>query len=149
MSVGSKSSLPDAITQHGNEMSRLIFVSGKDPANCGLGPKHRKQVGIHAFGNDPLRSSLTRKVECSTDESCRAIEYLILALQLNHVRGANGDRLWTGHRNPFLDEHKLLGIAIGKRMQDDRVNNAEDSAIGADAKGQREHRDGSKTGIPA
>jgi len=45
--------------------------------------------------------------------------------------------------------HQLAGFLVGQRLQDDRVDHAEDSRCGADPQGQREHRDHRETGTAA
>ena len=49
---------------------------------------------------------------------------------------------------PFGQEHQPVGLVVGQRAQQDRVDHAEDRGVGADAQGQGQDGHGGESGTP-
>ncbi len=112
-------------------------------------PKQREQVRVHTVDVDALRFGSSRQVKLAAPEGGQRFKRVILALQLNHVRSADGNRVGNGLGNPLLDHHEPVGRPVRQGAQYNGIHHAEDCRTGTDAECQGEHRKNCKPRLVA
>ena len=72
---------------------------------------------------------------------------MVLLLPVKEVGRSDGKPIKPLLRNLFGDLHETIRIFVGQRAQQDRVDDAKDGGVGADAEGERDDRHGREAGV--
>ncbi len=104
----------------------------------GLHTKRCEEIGGHCRAIHSLRVAQPRKVE-----GCKAVpgesgEGATLPLEVQKIGGRWIDVVSMLVKRVEYDD--AFGVGIGQRTQQGGVDDAEDRGVGADAEGQRQHR---------
>ncbi len=134
--------LPEAVAQHD-----LVFPAGfllfrqEDAPVERPDSQHREDVRRHPESLHALRLRAARQVR---DPEVRRAHPLVgrrLPPPVEEVRGSDGVD------PPVKDDGEPVGVSVGKRLQEHRVDDAEDRRRGADAQRERGHRRGREPGV--
>ncbi len=139
--------LPEAVGEDDDGRSAgLVFVGHERPPHGRLDAEHREEVPRHHERLDLLGVAQAGDRVGVADRHREVAEHLLaLAQDLVARPGEAGlvDAL-LGGRGVDLDEP--LGLLVRQRLQEDRLDEAEDGGVGADAEGERGDRDGGEPG---
>ena len=118
-----------------------IFVGPKDASVKRLNAEHRKEAITHERRADRLRFAVAGDVETGAMVESHLLEDIILFLPIEEVRCGDREARHSGETclgrdMPELDQS--IGIAEGQGLQQDGVDHAEDSGIGANTEGHDE-----------
>jgi hypothetical protein len=123
----------------------LIFIGSERAADRRLDTHQWKQVAAdhHADLELGRRAGIGRKRHGEIRERGEAVEALGAIANVDVVAVRRHERAGVERfdRRPRTDGEHLAGARDRKRPQQQRVGEAEDGAVGADADRQREHRD--------
>src|SRR5260370_31881882 len=121
-------------------MHGVITTQSECPPRLGLNAKTGEWVCSPRMDLAGWGSGPARQVKLTAMKGGQRFECVILALELNYVRGADGNRIGNRFGNPLLDQHQPIGRAVWQGTQYDGINHAEDCRAGANAELQCEHR---------
>ena len=124
----------------------VVLFGGKDAAQGrphaqGLEVIARDQLSGGAFG---LAAESDRGIGLVAAEDRGKSRRALLEILVHGVGGHAHPAVAAHVRTGGPDHHKLLGIAHGQEAQQELVHQGEDGGIGADAQGQRGHRNQGK-----
>ena len=136
-----KTTLPELVGQDDHlVLARLVLVGGKDPSEHGPGAQKLQAVRGNPHAGDPFRLARTREVQGGVVEGGEALELRALRPPIHEHTGRNGD---LGARRGNLEGlNELTGLLVGQRLEDDRIDDAEDRRRRPDAQGKGQDRHG-------
>src|SRR5215472_16031398 len=142
--IGTVASRPHSIAEHGSRGApRPVLVCNKQAPNLCMSAEHGKEIGGHFDRPHALGIALARQVVVAANGDCYLLKAVMLVLYVEVLCGGEpvlGDTQ-SGRAVPKNDE--TIGVLIGKRLQQDRVCNAENGGGCPDSNHQRQHcRDG-------
>jgi hypothetical protein len=140
--------LPKAPTQHRDaRRPLLIFARDEAAADVRTRAKNLKEVGRDAARLELLRLAAIARAErdASGADGRESFEGLHFLAQLDDLRASHPRFRDADHVEAVPDHHQTRGIAVGKRLEEDPVRDAEDRRVRGDA--EREGQDHDR-GIP-
>ncbi len=143
--VPAELALPEGMTQHYDFVfAELVFVGAEGAAERGANAQNVEVVGrdAHATQQGWLAGAGQGRGPAALGR--HVFENLVLLDPVQIVEGGDAVGAAVG---PLLQHaHDALGIGVGERVEQDRVDEAEDGRIGADAEGEGEKGDKSEAG---
>ncbi len=146
--------LPESVTQDNFETAgsaaRLLIRPRETAAKHRLDAEHVEELPAHLFSTHALRSLFVDQREGAVPINRHARKAAVLFPKIEEVRKAQ--RVEPGRRDCFAqidaaDGHEFLGRREGQRLQEHRVDHAEDGGVRADPEREREHRDQGEAGM--
>ncbi len=134
--------LPVAVAQERDRRGAgLVFLGEEIAAEHRLHAKHREIVL-----RDDKALQLLRIARAGRDERVRRRhrnvgEHLLAFAHREHARPRDRRRRKAAIGQQRLQLHDAAGVRVRQRAQEDRLDHAEDRAVGADAEREREDRD--------
>ena len=143
--IGAVAALPQTVRQDDRRLeARHGRLLGEEvAAQHRLDPEQREQVGRDRLAQQPLGIALARHREIARQEAGDAVEGSRLALQVQQIRIRDPRvvpvlRLQAMRR--VQGDDAVAAIAKRQRTQQQRIDDAEDRDVGANADGQRDER---------
>ncbi len=106
-----------------------------------LGAEHGKEAGLRAEHVNALRPFAAGQRESAALRDGHLVEGVVLVLNVDVLAGRGPVAENADCRRMQPDGRQPVGMRIGKRTQQQRVDHAENGGIGADADGQGGHDD--------
>ena len=130
--------LPEALAQERDAFcARLVLLRAEGPSEEGLLAQGGEQARGDLAPVDPLRvRALRGEDEVGPVVADQRLEDAVLVPHVLQV--GDGEAHARDLLRPLGQEHQPLGLRVGQRPQQDRVDHAEDGGVGADAQGQGE-----------
>ena len=145
--VAAEAPLPERVAEHGDRLrARLVFVIGEEAAPQGIDAQRLEQLSRHHAAGQPLGLARARQVVALAAVDADVLEDLVLRPPVLVVRVSDGHLINLRARLPQVDEP--LGFGVGQRLEQHRIDDAEDGRRRADAERQRQHRDEGEAGVP-
>ena len=125
-----------------------VFSLGEEPPDRGVCAEQREKIRRDADRPDALRLAAAGQVFVAADRDRHLFEAPARGLDVDILR----------RRKPVLGDAEAgravpengepIGVLIGKRPKDERVRDAEDRGVRADAERDRQHGGGDERAIP-
>ena len=128
----------------------VVFVRAEDAAVDGFDSEGREEVCADGAGGDGFGFACAGDVKACSGVDGHLVEEAGLLLPVEEVGGGDGEgrhagKAGLGRRVPYL--HDAVGVAIGKGLEENFVNDAEDGGVCPDAQGHDEGRGQSKARV--
>ena len=137
--------LPGGIAEHHD----VIFGGLKAAAERHTDAEEREEIGGDGGAVQSARLACAGEDEVGVGiERGHLVEGGALRAPVVEVRGGDGEELAKGGMS-FPEGEEAAGMGVGKRLEEDAVDDSEDGGIGADAEGEREDGDGGEGRILA
>ena len=146
--------LPKTITRDyfetAGSATRLLIRADKAATKHRLDAKHVEEFPAHFFSADALRSLFVHECEGAIAINRHAGKAAVLFAEIEEIRIA--ERVESGRRRGRVQinaahGHEFLGRREWQRLQEHRVDHAEDGGVRTDAEREREHRDKGEAGM--
>ena len=138
---------PQAATDEDHGCRTEPVVCGVEvTARHGVDSEDAEEVGRDHLAAEVLGLPSSGHVGVLPAERGQALEAAAVLLPVDEVR--IGDRHAREVRRRLAEPHQAVGIAVGQRLEENAVDDAEDGGVGADPERQRDHRDGREARVP-
>ena len=139
VAVATESSLPESITDHSDaRLSFAVVFSDKRSTEGSIGSEYRENIGGGILSRYLLRFTIVREVESAIEEHRHIGKYLVLLFPVCEITEIDHVLIGSAALSLLPHHHDLFGIGIGKRAQQDCVDDTKDRSVGADAERERE-----------
>jgi hypothetical protein len=142
--IGAEARLPDRMAEdHDAARSLRSLLSREGAPERRPCSQDREEVGRHLRRGHGFGLAAAGQVQARVLDERHLLEDVVLTLPVEIVGGRNGEGSHPregcrGRRMP--DPHEPRGIGIRQRLEQDRVDDAEDGGVGADAESQDGNR---------
>ena len=135
--VATEALLPVGVAQHQHRFGAQVVVGVDErAAEQRLHAKHGEKVGRHHPGQHPVRLTAVQERERHAVILDEAVQRLQLVAVVDDLLDRERNVLGAGAGCLLAREHQLVPVAVGQRLQQHAVDNAEDRGVGADAERQ-------------
>ena len=136
--IASEHPRPEAVTEdrHGG-LARFVLVRTQQPAVERLGAQQREEAGRRLEDLDAIRLIETQQRPAAASRDGHLVEGTILRLNVDVLAGRRPVLRDVDARRPQPQGGQTIRIRIGQRLQQQRVDHAEDRRVGADPNRER------------
>src|ERR1017187_7620070 len=140
--VAIEQALPEGVGQNGDTVAAFDAIFREEAA--AEQRRHLKDVQQVRIRRDrPYQAWVLRaegQAACALTQNRQAAECRRSFLPEVHVARIGSDGIRRQQPNALPGDHKIAAIAIGQRLQNDRIDDGEDRSARADAESQRQYR---------